>query len=103
LSTIKVTNVFLTIVFKVGLLPCLRLATTRMKRDTLIEHKEAAIVCEESGSISLNYNVILTTPEANIVTKPKILIIITKSSLTFTNCGKTGHTLETCHNMKKRY
>jgi hypothetical protein len=74
-----------------------------MKRDILIEHKEAVVVCEESGPISLSYNVLLTTPEANIVTKPRILVIITQSSLTFINCGKTGHTLETCRNMKKRY
>jgi hypothetical protein len=33
-----------------------------MKRDTLIEHKEAIVVCEESGPISLNYNALLTTP-----------------------------------------
>ncbi len=31
----------------------------------LIEHKEAIVVCEESGPISLNYNALLTTPHAN--------------------------------------
>jgi hypothetical protein len=36
-----------------------------MKRNTLIEHKEVTIVCEESGPISLSYNALLTTPEAN--------------------------------------
>jgi hypothetical protein len=32
-----------------------------MKRNTLIEHKEVVVVCEESGHVSLNYNVILIT------------------------------------------
>ncbi len=41
-----------------------------MKRDALIEHKKAAIVCEESGPISQSYNALLTTLEANIIAKP---------------------------------
>jgi hypothetical protein len=38
---VRATNVFLTTVFKVSLLPYLSLATVGMKRNTLIEHKEA--------------------------------------------------------------
>jgi hypothetical protein len=41
-----------------------------MKRDTLIEHKEAVVVCEESGHISLNDNALFTTLEVNTLTKP---------------------------------
>jgi len=41
---VKTTNVFLTTIFKVSLLPYLRLATASMKRNTLIEHKEAVVV-----------------------------------------------------------
>jgi hypothetical protein len=41
---VKTTNVFFTIVFLACLLPNLILATTRMKRDTLIEHKETTVV-----------------------------------------------------------
>jgi hypothetical protein len=41
-----------------------------MKKDTLIEHKEATVVCEENGPISLSYNVLLTTLKANTITKP---------------------------------
>jgi hypothetical protein len=44
-----------------------------MNKDTFIEHKEAIVVCEEKGHVSLNYNVLLTTPKANIITKPTIL------------------------------
>jgi hypothetical protein len=69
-----------------------------MKRDILIGHKEAFVVCQEKGHVSLSYNVLLTTPKANIVVKRVVFVVTTKSLLTYTNCGKIGHTLETCHN-----
>jgi len=69
---VNTTYVFLTIVLRAGLLPCLKLTTIGMKKDTLIE-LEVIVVCEESGHISLNDNAC-------------------------TNCGKTNHTLETCTN-----
>ncbi len=98
---VRVTNVFFTTICRASLLPYLRLAIVGMKRDTLIKHKEVVVVCEESGLVSLSSNVLLTTQEANIVVKPIILVVISKSTLTCTNCGKTCHTLETCHNKKK--
>ncbi len=97
----RTTYVFLTIIFKACLLPSLRLATTCTKIGTFIEHKEVVKICEESGPIGLSYNVFLTTPEANIVLKPIILIVTAKSTLIYTNCGKIDHSLETYHNMKK--
>jgi hypothetical protein len=100
---VRATIVFLTIVFKVTLLPYLKLATTCMKRNTLIEHKEVIIVCEESGHVSMNYNVLLTTLEANVGVKLIVPAMITKLALTYTNCGKIDHLVETCHNKKKRY
>jgi hypothetical protein len=48
-----------------------------MKRNILIEHKEV-VVCEESGFVSLNYNVLLTTPKANAVIKHVVPTIIAK-------------------------
>ncbi len=45
---VKTIDVFFTTIFIIGLLLYLILETTSMKRDTLIEHKEVAIVCEES-------------------------------------------------------
>jgi len=66
----------------------------------LIEHKETIVACEESGHVSLSYNVLLTKLEANIIVKDVVLIVIAKSSLTYTNCGKTCHTLKTCNNKK---
>jgi hypothetical protein len=38
-----------------------------MKKNTLIEHKEVGIICEENGLISLSYNVLLTTPKDNVI------------------------------------
>jgi hypothetical protein len=100
---VKVTNVFLPTVFKASLLPYLRLTLVGTKKNTLIRHKQAIVVCEESGHVSSNYNAMLTTLKANIVVKSIVLVVTTKSTLTCTNCGKIGHTLKTCHNRKKRY
>jgi hypothetical protein len=41
---VKTIDVFLTIVFRIGLLPYFRLITIGMKQDTLIEHKEVVVV-----------------------------------------------------------
>ncbi len=57
----------------------------------------------ESGHVSLSYNVLLTTLEADVVVKPIVPIVTTKSTLTYTNYSKTSHSMETCHNMKKKY
>jgi hypothetical protein len=51
---VTTTHVFLTIIFQANLLPYLKLTTTSMNKDTLIEHKETIVVCEESGPISLS-------------------------------------------------
>jgi hypothetical protein len=72
-----------------------------MKRNTLIKHKEGDVVYEKSGPISLSYNILLTTLEAKAIVKPVIPIVTTKSTLTYTNCGKIGHSMETYHNRKR--
>jgi hypothetical protein len=72
-----------------------------MKRITLIEHKEAVVICEENGLVSLSYNVLLTTPKANAIVEHVVPIVTIKSTLTYTNCGKIGHSMETCYNRKK--
>jgi hypothetical protein len=76
---VKTTYVFLTIIFRIGLLLYLILKIASMNEDTSIEHKETAIICEESGLITLSYNVLLTTPKANTVTKLIVLVVIVKS------------------------
>ncbi len=67
----------------------------------MIEHKEITIICEESGLISLSYNVLLTTPKANTTVKPIVPITTTKLALTCTNCGKISHSTKTYRNMKR--
>jgi len=58
---VKTIDVFLTIVFRIGLIPYLGLTTTGMKQDTLIEHKEVIVGCDqESGPINLRYNALTT-------------------------------------------
>ncbi len=71
-----------------------------MKRNSLIEHKEV-VVCEENGHVSMNYNVQLITPKANVRVKLVVLAMTTKSALIFTNYDKTGHSVETYHNRKR--
>jgi hypothetical protein len=56
-----------------------------MNRNTLIKHKEAAIKCEESGPINMNYNVLLTTLKTNVEVKLVVLVVTSKSTLTCTN------------------
>ncbi len=43
----KTTHIFLTAIFKYGLQPYQHVTTTSMKRKTLEEQKEVALVCEE--------------------------------------------------------
>jgi hypothetical protein len=50
----------------------------------------------------MNYNALLTTPKTNVGVEPVIPAMTTKLAITCTNCGKTGHSVETCHNKKKR-
>jgi hypothetical protein len=80
----------------------LRSITTGLKRDTLIKHKEAVVICEKNGHISLSYNALLITLEVNIIVKPILPVVTVKSSLIYANCGKACHTLETYHNKKKK-
>jgi hypothetical protein len=77
---VKTTNGFLTTIFKISLLSYLKLTTTNMMGNTLIKHKEIIVPCEESGFVGLNYNVLLSTLEANIIFKPLVPIITTKSA-----------------------
>jgi hypothetical protein len=39
-----------------------------MTKDTLIKHKEVAIICEESGSVIANYNALIIELESKPIT-----------------------------------
>jgi hypothetical protein len=43
----KIIDNFLTFIFRFGLQPYLHVTRARMKRETLQQHKEVALVCEE--------------------------------------------------------
>jgi hypothetical protein len=77
---VRATNVFFTTIFRVGLLPYLKLVTIGMKRNTLFEHKEVTVLCEENIPITLKYNALLTTPKASTMVKPIVPVVITKST-----------------------
>jgi len=66
----KVTNVFLTMVFKTSLQPYLKVATTCMTRNTLIKHKEVVMIYEKNGWVIVNYNVLITQSESKLVAQP---------------------------------
>jgi hypothetical protein len=59
---VKTIDVFLIIIFRVGLQPYLKLAMKSMMRDTLIKHKEVIVIYEESGPVITNYNTLITQP-----------------------------------------
>jgi hypothetical protein len=58
----KAINVFLTSIFRTSLQPYLRLVTASMTKNTLIKHKEIVIICEESGLVIANYNILIIQP-----------------------------------------
>jgi len=66
----KATDVFLITIFRASLQPYLKLVTIYMTRDTLIKHKEATIICEESGQVIANYNILITQPKFKLITLP---------------------------------
>jgi hypothetical protein len=74
-----------------------------MKIDTLIKHKEAIVVSKENGLVSLDYNVLLMTPKTNTIVNLTVLVVITKSTLTCTNCGKQVIPLRPVITEKKKY
>jgi len=65
-------------------------------------HKEIAIIYEESGSVIINYNALIPHTKSKLVTQLVIIYIVVKQYLTCSNCGKTNHAKETCHNRKRK-
>jgi len=63
----KANDVFLITIFKTSLQPYLRLTTTCMTRDTLIKHKEIAMIYEKNGPVIANYNVLISKPKSRPV------------------------------------
>jgi hypothetical protein len=70
LFTIKAIDVFFTTTFRTSLHPHLILPTTCMTRNGLVKHKEDVVICEESGLVIMNYNVLLTQQKSKLVAQP---------------------------------
>jgi hypothetical protein len=49
-----------------------------MIRDTLIKHKEAIVICEESGPAIANYIALSTQPESKPIAQPLVNYTIVK-------------------------
>jgi hypothetical protein len=71
-----------------------------MGKDTLIKHKEATMIYEESGLITTNDNTLIIQLKFKPIAQPIVTYTTIKQQLTYLNCGKIGHAKETCHNMK---
>jgi hypothetical protein len=95
-------DVFLTTICKASFQPYIRLSTTSMAKNTLIKHKEVAIIYEENKLVIINYNALITHLESKSITQPLVTYDIAKQPLTCSNSGKIGHAKKTCHNMKKK-
>jgi hypothetical protein len=44
-----------------------------MTKNTLIKHKEAAVICQENGPIIANYNDLITQPESKPIAQPIVI------------------------------
>ncbi len=97
----KTTNSFLTTVFKFGLQPYLRVAIASMKRKTLQQHKEKALVCEE-GISEVEAISSVSVPQSNkTISTQKPQTILEKIRMYCTNCHRTNHNVETCRVKRK--
>jgi hypothetical protein len=47
-------------------------------RDSLIKHKEVVMICEESGLVMANYNVLIIHLESKSIAQPRVIYIIVK-------------------------
>jgi hypothetical protein len=87
----KADDRFLTTVFRVGLKPYLCIVTIGMQRDTLVEHKQAVVTCQELDEKD-GYCAIM---EVHNVFKKKA---DAKKGEEIYNCyKKPGHNRECCH------
>jgi hypothetical protein len=59
----KVNDNLLTTFFRVGLVRYLRITIAGMKRDTLFEHKEYTVTCEEIMANTKKYQKLLEPPK----------------------------------------
>ncbi len=92
---------FLTTMFKMGLQSYFKIATVRMKRSTLQQHKEAAMLCEKGMITTKTRNALLIPQSIKHVIQVK-----TQSNIGYnkhcTNYGMTNHNVETYRKKKEQ-
>jgi hypothetical protein len=87
----KANDNLLTIFFKVGLVPYLRVVTIGMKHNNLFKHEEIAVTCEENMGNPTLYQKLIEPPNSNISNDGKC------TNLVCSQCKKQGHNKECCH------
>jgi hypothetical protein len=74
-------DVFLNLYFSIRFVTIFAFGTYKYEEGHFNKYKEVVIICEEDGLVTINYNVILTTPNINTMAKTIISNISTKSLL----------------------
>ncbi len=59
------------------------------------------MIYEENGLVIANYNTLITQLKSKPIAQPIVTYTIVKQQFTYSNYGKIGHAIETCHNRKK--
>jgi hypothetical protein len=88
-------------VFKAGLQSYLLIVITRMKRSTLQQHKEVAMLCEEVMTTIEVRNALLVPQSIKHAIPAKTQSTTWKIDKHCTNCGMTNHNVESCKRKKK--
>jgi hypothetical protein len=87
----KANDSQLTIFFRVGLVPYLRVVALCMKPNSLFEHKEVGVTCEESMGDPTKYQKLLEPSKLDRSNDGK------HTNLVCSHCKKHGHNKEHCH------
>ena len=87
---------FLNSIFRAGFLPYLCLATAGLQRDTLFNHKEAAVLCEEGVSEQDLAVANKEYAQAKPQKEPPNLKPLPKIKKVCGCCGKLGHSDNEC-------
>jgi hypothetical protein len=82
--------------FRAGLQSYLRIATARMKRSTLQQHKEATMLCEEGMTNTKARSALLVPHSIKQAILAKTQNNIGKTNKHCTNCEMTNDNVETC-------
>ncbi len=88
----KAIDNLLTTFFRVGLVPYLRIAIAGIKKNTIFEHKESMVTCEEIMANVEEYQKLLKPPKKLEKTLDNIRI-----EKMYNFCHKLGHIIECYH------